>query len=503
MTKKQSKTALNADRWSYLWLLLGALFFICGVRWAVPFAVWLSPIFMLRFIRTQKPLWGLITALIVFIIGNSIASYGMMPGMPLVVTGITAIIAGIFIILPFVADRLISPRCRGLIATLVYPLARVTLAYLYELARGGSFGLLSYTQYGNMPLIQIVSITGIWGIGFLITWLATVVNFVWEQEFAWLKIRKVVGVYAGIISVVLLFGGARLALFPPEEKTVRVASITTPGIKAQFMDLVKLHKVPLLKDTVSTLDTLTLQAACSGAKIVFWQEDAAIVTKSDETAFITHGRELARKEKIYLMLGMTVLLGPPQKEHPEKKIAENKIVLINPVGEVAWEYLKHHLVPGIETPYYVSGRGEIPTLITPYGKIAAVICYDLDFPLFVNQLRSEIDVLLVPSFDWKEITPEHTHMGTFRALEHGFSLIRCTGEGLSIAVDPYGRTVAALTYFNTDDHVMISDVPMKGVTTIYSRIGDLFAWLCSAGFAIIVVWALLRRKAVRTSRQAR
>jgi apolipoprotein N-acyltransferase len=505
MTKKRSQTALSADRWSYLWLLLGALLFIFGtMRWTVPFAVWLSPIFILRFIRVQKPLWGLIAALIVFIIGSTIALYGVMPGMmPLVVTIIMALIAGIFIMLPFVADRLISPRCRGLVSTLVYPLAQVTLAYCYELARGGSFGLLSYTQYGDLPLIQIVSVTGIWGIGFLITWLATVVNFIWEQEWAWFKIRKVVGVYAGILAVVLLFGGARLALFPPEEKTVRVASITTPGIKDQFMNLLKSHEIPPLKDTVSTLDTLTLQAARFGAKIVFWQEDAAIVTKDDEAAFVDHGRELARTEKIYLMLGMTVILGPPEKEHQEKKVAVNKIVLINPAGEVAWEYLKHHLVLGIETPYYVAGRGEIPTLETPYGKIAAVICYDLDFPLFINQLKSEIDILLVPSFDWKEITPEHTHMGTFRALEHGFSLIRCTGEGLSIAVDPYGRTVAALTYFNTDDHVMISDVPMKGVTTIYSRIGDLFAWLCCAGFVVIVAWALLRRKAVSTRRKAR
>ena len=269
MTKKRSQTALSADRWSYLWLLLGALFFIFGdIRWAVPLAVWLSPIFMLRFIRVQKPLWGLIAALIVFIIGNIIGFYGVMPGMPLVVTIIRALIVGIFIVLPFVADRLISPRCRGLVSTLAYPLAYVTLAYCYQLAGGDSFGSLSYTQYGNMPLIQIVSVTGIWGIGFLITWLATVVNFVWEQECAWFKIRKVVGVYAGILAVVLLFGGARLALFPPEEKTVRVASITTPGIRAQFMNLVKSHEIPLLKDNVRTLDTLTLQAARFGAKIV-------------------------------------------------------------------------------------------------------------------------------------------------------------------------------------------------------------------------------------------
>lgn len=493
--ENQSKPGTSSDRWSYLWLLLGAIFFVFGngLR-PVPFAAWLCPIFMLRFIRVQKPLWGLITALIVLIIGYFILSYGIMPGMPLLVSVVIAIIVGIFIILPLLVDRLISPRCRGLVSTFVYPLALTTLAYLYELAVGGSFGLLSYTQYGNLPLTQIVSVTGIWGIGFLIIWLASIVNYAWEQEFNWLKIRNVVGIYIGIIAMVLLFGGARLALFPPETKTVRIASITTPGIMAQFMELIKLHKVPPLKDTLITLDNLTIKAAQFDAKIVFWQEDAAIVTKKDEAAFITHGRELARKENIYLMLGMTVLLSPPIKEHPEIKVAENKIVLINPAGEVAFEYLKHHLVPGIESPYYVSGQGKIPTLMTPYGKISAVICYDLTFPVFINQLKSEIDILLVPSFDWKEITPMNTYMGTFRALEHGYSLIRCTGEGLSIAVDPYGRTLSALTYFNTDEHIMISDVPVKGIKTIYSQIGDLFAWLCVAGFVIVFVLAIRCRK---------
>jgi apolipoprotein N-acyltransferase len=486
----QSKPDTSSNRWFYLWLALGAIFFVFGSnhQWTVPFAAFLWPIFMLRFIRIQKPLLGLITSLLVFIIGYFIASYGMLPGAPFLVPIIIAIIVGIFTILPLLVDRLISPRCQGLVSSFVYPLTYITLSYLYELAGGSSSGSLNYTQYGNLPLTQIVSVTGIWGIGFLIIWLASVVNYAWEQEFNWPRIKNVVGVYAGIIAIVLLFGGARLALFPPNIKTVRIASITTPGIMSQFRELRISQKVPLFKDTLSTLDNLTMQAAKFGAKIVFWQVDAAIVAKYDEAAFVTHGRELARKEKIYLMLGMTVF------DPTLSQKAQNKIVLINPSGEVVYEYLKHHLVPGIEAPYYVSGQGKIPTVTTPYGKISAVICYDITFPIFINQLKSEIDILLVPSFDWKEITPINTQMATFRAIEHGYSLIRCTGEGLSIAVDPYGRTLAALTYFNTDEQIMISDVPVKGIKTIYSQIGDLFAWLCVVGFVVVFVSALWRRK---------
>ena len=45
-----------------------------------------------------------------------------------------------------------------------------------------------------------------------------------------------------------------------------------------------------------------------------------------------------------------------------------------------------------------------------------------------------------------------------------------------------------------DERVMIADLPTQGVTTVYSRIGDLFAWLCVAGFLGLIVFAIVNRK---------
>lgn len=80
-------------------------------------------------------------------------------------------------VLPFLADRLIAPRLKGFVSTLVLPLAFVTLEYVKLLTSSyGSWGSLAYTQYGNLPLLQILSVTGLWGITFLIAWFASVVN---------------------------------------------------------------------------------------------------------------------------------------------------------------------------------------------------------------------------------------------------------------------------------------------------------------------------------------
>jgi apolipoprotein N-acyltransferase len=69
-------------------------------------------------------------------------------------------------------------------------------------------------------------------------------------------------------------------------------------------------------------------------------------------------------------------------------------------------------------------------------------------------------------------------MASFRAIEEGFNLIRHTDNGLSGTFDYQGKRLAAMDHFQADDHVMISQVPNKGVRTIYSLVGDWFAWLC-------------------------
>ena len=158
------------------------------------------------------------------------------------------------------------------------------------------------------------------------------------------------------------------------------------------------------------------------------------------------------------------------------------------------EYLKSRPVPGELT---VAGDGKVAILDTLYGKIASVICYDMDFPGLVRQAgQAGADLMLVPAKDWKESRLMHWQMAVFRAIENGFSLVRSNGgHGLSAAADYQGRVLATTDQVTTEERLMIADVPTEGVTTIYSRIGDLFAWLCVAGVMAVVGWAVVRRRA--------
>ncbi len=63
-------------------------------------------------------------------------------------------------------------------------------------------------------------------------------------------------------------------------------------------------------------------------------------------------------------------------------------------------------------------------------------------------------------------------------------MVRPTSNGLAMTVDYEGNVLAATDYFTTQQ-TMIASVPVKGTWTIYAHVGDLFAWLCSAGMLFL------------------
>jgi len=137
-------------------------------------------------------------------------------------------------------------------------------------------------------------------------------------------------------------------------------------------------------------------------------------------------------------------------------------------------------------------------LVTPLGRIGAAICFDLDFPdLVLREGRTGADIMLVPSSDWREIDPLHTRMALMRGIENGCSIVRPTAKGLSAAADYEGRMLASADFFQTNDPVMVAQVPVRGVRTIYARVGDLFAGLCALGVLVAAAMALRGRALAR------
>src|SRR6185312_7389799 len=175
------------------------------------------------------------------------------------------------------------------------------------------------------------------------------------------------------------------------------------------------------------------------------------------------------------------------------RVLENELVMIEPSGAIAWHYRKSHPVPGEEAAMSAPSDGRLRILDTPFGRLSAAICFDADFPQTLRQAGLlNADIVLNPSNEWAAIDPWHTQMASLRAIEEGTSVVHQASHGLSAAFDYQGNRLAAVDYFRSDGASMIADVPTRGVRTLYSRLGDWFAWLCCVALVALIITALGR-----------
>jgi apolipoprotein N-acyltransferase len=324
-----------------------------------------------------------------------------------------------------------------------------------------------------------VSITGLWGLTFLVSWFGPVVNWAWERSFNWPVVNRGLMVFTAILSVVLVFGGLRLSFAHLEPGTVQVHSFSlTDEIYNRY------ERDQSTKEINDSYIKGTLREASRGAQIVLWPEMAAGGVAQEANAVLTRAQEVARQEEIYLVIGMQIAF--PNENRP----TDNRLIVINPSGEIVVNQLKYGAtIISNNTP----GDRILQTVDTPYGTLIGIICWDADFPTVVNQVGEKgADILFVPSGDNLGVARLHAQQAIFRAIENGVSLIRQDStEGLSVATDPYGRVLATMDTHTVGERVMVVQVPTQRVFTVYSVIGDLFGWLSVAGFVGIIVLAIV------------
>lgn len=209
----------------------------------------------------------------------------------------------------------------------------------------------------------------------------------------------------------------------------------------------------------------------------------------DKDDLIAEAAALARNYEVYLEIGLGVLTH-------HSPFMRNQAILVDPQGQVVWTYDKAQPIPGMEqlTP----GDGRVPTVDTPYGRLANLICFAADFPDLARQGGSQgVDMMLVPSNDWPEFGAVHTQKAALRAVENGYSLVRQDSNGLAQVMDFQGRVLASSDYFTSDQQTMVAYVPIKGERTIYAMIGDVFAWVSIAALIVLTAASRLVRRSQR------
>jgi apolipoprotein N-acyltransferase len=483
---------------SLVWFFLGfGLFMFTRRSEIVPtigISIVLAPIFILGFVRTQPTKQGIYLTVIGFTISLNIALWELFEvsdqSSSLIINLVRSSLLAIPFSLPYIADKLIYPKFKekGILSTLTFPIIATAIYFLFSLE--GPFdgdAVFAVFEQGHPIFRQIASIAGLWGFVFIFSWFASIINYSWEQNAIWEKIKMHLIVFSSILLIILLFGAIKtILLASPESERVKIASIVLipeDGKALPMEGMLGSKQISPFKDTISKIGMLTKAAASNHAKIVTFQELAIIISEENENKLIEQGKKIAKENDIYFSLPYGIF----SKEGKGK----NKHVLISNRGEIAIDYTKRYLL-GFgsfgETGVFKKGPEIIQTTDTPYGRIGISICRDMSFPPYIRQAgKKNVDIMLSPSYDFPKST---SRLYSLRSIENGFSFVRPVYNGISFAVDYNGKLLAQMDSDKTGDGILYANVPTRGIQTIYSIIGDLLGWLCVLVFLAFVAMTI-------------
>lgn len=492
------------------WLALGLAslsFLFVSFRWPVALAAWLCPLFLLRFVRSRKSWVSTLVAIPALALASIINKLGAWS------LGLGEVIAfGCIYPLTFYlaalatrgASRLAAaaearsgrprhPSRVAILADLVFPASFVILEYLLSLTPLGSFGSLASTQFEFAPFLQLASLTGLWGLGFVITWVAAGLNRAWEEGFV-PPGRGAIALPLAALALVLCGGSLRLALAEPQGPTVKVAGISVShgenywdtvidqGTPAREVDA----RRPAFGAIEGELWRLSEKAVAGGARIVFWSEGDCFVPPGERLAFLDRAAAFARSHSVWLGTGVLFL-------ESGSTTGRNELVLFSPSGDLAFEYEK------TKSWYASTSDGLIRTVAAEDGVIGGAICFDLDYPDWFRQAsRAKAGLILVPAFDSAGIKASHGTASLIRAVENGLSLFRMANEGDSYAVDSRGKVLAYQRFLATPERLLYADLPLERRPTLYGLAGDWLVLAC--GFylaACLAAWLTSRLRGRR------
>jgi apolipoprotein N-acyltransferase len=419
--------------------------------------------------------------------------------------------------IPFMAFALVILRRVGRAGFLVFPAAWTLFDWLRSMGfLGYPWGMLGASQYSVIPIIQVASLTGVWGVTFLVTLSNSVLAVYVRAALSRERARAVPGVALAVCVVFcLVLAGVTGPSATDTGRTVRLA-------------LVQQNDDPRKDDYGAVFDTLrrlTDSALRQHPDMVVWSETAFVPnirrwSQEDPTQF-----PLAALVKDFLAyqkgIGTWLLTGNDDysfeiRDEVQERLDYNGSVLFSPAGERVETYHKIHLVPFTE---YFPYKKQLPRLYQllmnfdaylwepgdrrvvfrhPKFSFSTPICFEDAFPDDVRRfVAAGTEVILNISNDYWSLTEsegmQHAANAVFRAVENGRPLARAAASGLTCLVDTRGRIRARAPFYQ--ENYLVVDVPLpRSGTTIYTRWGDWFPAGLGAFLAVLLIGGLVRRR---------
>jgi apolipoprotein N-acyltransferase len=380
-------------------------------------------------------------------------------------------------------------------APLVWTATELGRAYLFS---GFPWVLLGNSQATTLPILQLASVTGIFGVSALVAGVSAALAGVIVAR----AYRPAALVLAGTL-LIAVWGNTRVRAgeLTHEGQPIRV------GLVQGNVDQGEKWSVARSAAILQTYLAMTRQAVDEGAQLVIWPESSTPFRFEDDFAGAAQLRALARATGVPILFGSDQIEWQVNGTSRVPGHAFNSAFLVRADGSNGGVYRKMHLVPwGEYVPlkdllFFVGplveaigtgfAPGTEPSLLPVAGHPVSVsICYEIIFPDLVRRFVLEGSQLLttITNDAWfgKTSAPyQHFEQASVRAGEEGRYLVRSANTGISGIVDPYGRVLVRTGIFQPS--VVTGEARLLTGTTMYARIGDTFAYAS----AVVTIGLLL------------
>ena len=388
----------------------------------------------------------------------------------------------------------------------VAPLAWVTTelgrAYLFT---GFPWVLLGYSQATVLPVAQVASLFGVYGLSLLVAGVNAALAFaVLPRHGRGLARWWPLAAMLALVAVTAGWGSLRLRdnSLTREGTPYPVALVQGNIAQEQKWDP---ERAPMILQRYLDMSRV---AATAGARLIIWPESSLPFFLQEDAVGGDRVRRLAFESRAYL------LLGSDQIERGSPPRYFNSAFLITPDGTIGAIYRKMHLVPFgeyvplkrllffagplVEAVSDFSAGEESVMLPVDGNNVSTAICYEVVYPdLARNAVARGSQLLTTITNDaWygRSSAPwQHFEQASLRAVEQGRYLARSANTGISGIVDPYGRVLARSSLF--EQTTLLGEIRFLDGRTIYARIGDVLAYGCAAlTLAALLLARLSNRK---------
>ncbi|KAB8197334.1 acyltransferase [Nonomuraea phyllanthi] len=441
-----------------------AVLFFFGTGFApIPALTWLAPLPMLLLAPRVSGRAAFLLASLAFLLGvtNQLTFFLRTPSVPQPIG--FAIMIGSSLLFGLVVWLFQALARRGLLLLAACAAPAVWVAFMYLTAVTNPTGIVwpLATSVAGVPVVtQIASVTGAWGVEYVLLLAPAALAAVLWPGAAWRPRLRTGAVGAAACLLVLVFGAVRLA--GPDPATGPRVAVMSATRYQWAPDAAAPDVQALIRDYVKEIAALP-----EGVDLVVLPEGTLGTDEASRDRALAPLREVARER------GMDVVIGIV---HSTPEIKYNYSVALPGDGSAPVFYTKWHFAPGI--PFRHGDE-----LAFARDRVGLANCMDLNFASPIRDYaRAGARLMAVPAADEFGNGWQHSRMGLLRGVETGLPVAWAAQWGTPMISDAWGRVLAGTDTEGTRQPFVtaFADVPQGPGPTVYARFGDWFAWLCLA-----------------------